>query len=89
MIIKNGTSKGVPTTLQKGDKCVWYKNHGTVGFGRSGGQTLRRRDGDDKFLLKPVNLIQFNECVQMVAEVAGLTAILVSDKDDLTTYRFQ
>lgn len=89
MIIKDGTSKGVPTTLQKGDKCVWYKNHGTVGFGRSGSQVLRRRNGDDKFLLKPANLIQFNECVQMVAEAAGLTAILVSDGDELVTYRFE
>jgi hypothetical protein len=61
---------------------------GTVAFFR-GGTTLRRDDGDDKYLLRPRNLIQLDQCMTMVAEAAGLRAVLESAANGLVTYGFE
>lgn len=87
MIIGNRGSKE-QTTLQKGDKATLITHHGTVAFSRDG-EALRKHDGDDKFLLKPHDLCQFDECMEMVAGAAGLTAVLESDENGLVTYRFE
>ncbi|HEY4511610.1 MAG TPA: hypothetical protein VJH55_02095 [Candidatus Paceibacterota bacterium] len=82
----------VPTKLQKDDQCVWVRHHGTAFF-RRGGTTLRRDNGDDKFLIKPLDLLSFAEIVAMIAESHGLKATLESVENSSAnsgsvTYRF-
>jgi hypothetical protein len=76
------------TNLQRGDTAMWITHHGTVAFLR-GGEPLRTEDGDDKFLLKPHNFMQFDECMRMVAGAVGLTAVHEGERDGLVFYRFE
>lgn len=75
------------TTLQEGDRCVWYKLHGTLCFLR-GVQTLRDNFGDDKFLIKPANIIQFYAIMQVVASAAGLVAEMGVEDEKIFSYNF-
>ncbi len=90
MKIAKGVSRSSATItpLLKGDKCVLIKHHGTVAFIREG-EPLRKNDGDDKFILHPHDLVQFDEVVQMVAGAAALTAVLEGDQGGYVTYRFE
>ncbi|GEM_PF-4981979 len=84
-----GTNK--KTTLKKGDRCVWYKNHGTVSLLRGASRLLQssgERKRDDKFVVRPHDLLAFSEIVQMLAEATGLTPVLEGERGTVVSYCF-
>ena len=85
-----GTSKESGTTLQVGDKCTWFKGHGTIGFHRDG-DALRRPEPphDDKYMLCPQNWGQFQMWMEMIAELSNLVVVWENDTDNLGTVRFE
>ena len=82
----NGQIQSV--SIAKGDRCIWLKAHGTVFFSRPEVRLLTASGRDDKYLIKPNNLIQFSALVTMVADTVGLTATLEIDDGKHTVYVF-
>lgn len=83
------TTNGRPTTLKEGDCCVWNKAHGTVCI-RRGAENLHNEGGDDKYLIRPNNLLEFQEICTLLASVVDprFATELESEEGHLVTYRF-
>jgi hypothetical protein len=81
-------SRPMASKLKKGDKCTWLKRDGTIVFTR-GCQALRTEDGDDKFILYPQNLAQFDVVMEIVGQITGLKPVLEGDYENRVVYRFE